>query len=205
MTASDLQWTPRDAREVIVRRLPRVEGKILVAPTGGNIDHMPMMAIPPGCKILIPGQPDRNVGPTERFREEEAGRLYSQKKKGQEDIWRHGSDGTRPSASQTRPSPADLAARAIAVHGDPEFIVDRLRKFLEAKYSERVAPKIVAAVPGTDGHLIIVQGTQEQVDQAEELTRQLDEHAMRLKPRSTTTSPSHPRAPAPAPDKFDIP
>ncbi len=213
VTASDLYWTPRDSRGGTIlklrtrpappatRALP--EGKILIVPTGGNIDHMPMMAIPEGCKILIPGTPDRDSGPSARSREEAQARGYQQRL--QEEIRRQGSAGTRPAASQTQPSPADLVVRTIAVRGDPEFVVERLRKILEARYGGRVAPKIVAVVPGTDGHIIIVQGNQEQVDKAEGVTRSLDEHAMRLKPRPAATFPSHSPAPAPEPDKFDVP
>jgi hypothetical protein len=111
-TASDLQWRPRDSRggtvlKLRTRLIPEAtgkpsEGKILVVPTGGNIDHMPIMAIPPGCKILIPGTPDRGSGPSARSREEAQAGWYEQKLR--QELRRRGSAGTQPSASQPWPA-----------------------------------------------------------------------------------------------------
>jgi hypothetical protein len=205
VTASDLYWIPPDGRGGTVlnlrtRPLPPATGKpsagkILVVPTGGNIDHMPMMAVPEGCKILIPGMPNGGSGPPARLREEAQTRRYEQK--WQEDIQRQPSEGTQPSTSQKRPSAADVFVRAIAVHGDPEFVVTRLRKTLEPRREGQVAPKIIAVLNGTGGDMIIVTGTEEQVERAAELARWLDEDSVRPGKRSTSTSPRAIRQPLP--------
>ncbi len=70
VTANHLQWVPRDTGKGTVLNLARPSGdssggKILVVPSGGNIDNMPMMAIPPGCKILIAGGPNQERRPPE--------------------------------------------------------------------------------------------------------------------------------------------
>jgi hypothetical protein len=199
VTASDLYWIPRDGRggtilNLRTRSIPPAagktsEGKILVVPTGGNVDHMPMMAIPEGCKILIPGTSNGGSEPPARLREEAQTRRYKQRL--QEEIQRQRSAGTQASASQTRPSAADVVVRAIAVHGDPEFVVARLQRVFDA-YGGQAAPKIVAVVPATDGHMIIVKGTEEQVEHAAELARWLDLDSIRFRKRATATSASRP-------------
>jgi hypothetical protein len=202
VTASDLHWIPKGKRETTLfsPRPPAPDpsgGKILVVPTGGNIDNMPMMAIPPGSKILIPGNPDQSADRTARSREDAFLKRFPQDF--QENYKRRLPGSTQSSASQPATGPAQPLGRVISVQGDVATITARLRRMLDNEYGS-LAPQVV---PG--GRVIIILGKQDQVDRAIQMLQKLQQEAAPDALRPAASLPNPPPATGPASAEYERP